>query len=238
MTALLHVADLESGYVDLPVLHGVTLDDAAGEIVSVVGANGAGKTTLVSTIAGLIPATAGRVEFDGTDITGRPANWITPRGIALVPEGRRLFPFLTVGENLRLGAYHSDARRHYAETLDEVLEMFPALAERRDQAAGSLSGGEQQMCAIARGLMARPKLMMLDEPSLGLAPIIVEHMFELIAKLAAGGLTVLLIEQNVAEALDISGRVYVLEQGRVVMSGTPSDLLGDDRLRSAYLGVA
>jgi branched-chain amino acid transport system ATP-binding protein len=238
MSTLLKVEGVHAGYGDLPVLHGVDLEVQEGEVVSVVGANGAGKTTLLNVIAGTVPLTAGRVTFDSETISGRPAHRIVARGLALVPEGRRLFPFLTVEENLRLGAFHKEARRRYDETLAEVLELFPVLAERPHQLAGSLSGGEQQMCALARGIMARPKLLMLDEPSLGLAPKIVEQVFALIPTLIERGLTILLVEQNVAEALELSDSADVLEQGRITMSGTGSEFLHNEALRAAYLGVA
>jgi branched-chain amino acid transport system ATP-binding protein len=237
MTPLLTVERLEAGYGDLRVLRGVDLEVHEGEVVSVVGANGAGKTTLLNAIAGTLPPTGGRVLLEGEEISGRPAHGIVSRGLALVPEGRRLFPFLTVQENLRLGAYHREARRRHDETLAEVLELFPILAERRDQLAGSLSGGEQQMCALGRGLMSRPKLLMLDEPSLGLAPIIVEQVFALIPTLVERGVTVLIVEQNVAEALELSTRANVLEQGRVALTGTGTEFLEDERLRAAYLGA-
>jgi branched-chain amino acid transport system ATP-binding protein len=238
MSTLLKVEGVHAGYGDLPVLHGVDLEVQEGEVVSVVGANGAGKTTLLNVIAGTVPLTAGRVTFDSETISGRPAHRIVARGLALVPEGRRLFPFLTVQENLRLGAFHKEARRRYDETLAEVLELFPVLAERPHQLAGSLSGGEQQMCALARGIMARPKLLMLDEPSLGLAPKIVEQVFALIPTLIERGLTILLVEQNVAEALELSDSADVLEQGQITMSGTGSEFLHNEALRAAYLGVA
>jgi branched-chain amino acid transport system ATP-binding protein len=238
MSPLLKVAELSVGYGDLPVLHDIDLEVQAGEVLSVLGPNGAGKTTLLRAIAGELPPTAGTVSFDGDVITGRAPEKVVPLGLALVPEGRKLFPRLTIEENLRLGAYHRTARRRTDETFAEMLEMFPVLADRRDQLAGSLSGGEQQMCAIARGLMARPRLLMLDEPSLGLAPVIVDQVFELVRTLAAGGLTVLLVEQNVGEALALSTRGCVLENGRLVMTGTSQELLADDGLRSAYLGIA
>ena len=237
MSALLQVSGLHSGYGDLPVLHGVDVEVHEGEVVSVVGANGAGKTTLLSTLAGVVPATAGTILLDGAELTAVPAHRVVEHGLVLVPEGRRLFPFLTVEENLRLGAYHRAARVRTAETMAEVYDLFPRLADRRGQNAGSLSGGEQQMCALARGLMARPRLLMLDEPSLGLAPIIVEQLFDLIKTLADRGLTVLLVEQNVGEALEFSTRGSVLEQGRVTMTGTGRELLDNPDLRSAYLGA-
>ncbi len=237
MTALLKVEGLHSGYGDLPVLHAVDLEVQEGEVATVVGANGAGKTTLLRTIAGAIPATSGRVSFDGVEISGLPAHRVVATGLALVPEGRRLFPFLTVEENLKLGAYHKDARRLYGQTFAEVLELFPILAERRTQLAGSLSGGEQQMCALGRGMMSRPKLLMLDEPSLGLAPIIVEQVFALIPTLLERGVTVLLVEQNVGEALQLSSSASVLEQGRITLRGTGHEFLNDPSLREAYLGA-
>jgi branched-chain amino acid transport system ATP-binding protein len=238
MSALLTVEQLHAGYGDLPVLRGVDLEVQEREVVSVVGANGAGKTTLLNAIAGTLPVTSGRVAFDGMEISGLPAHEMVAHGLALVPEGRRLFPFLSIEENLRLGAYHADARKRYAETLGEVLELFPILRDRRDQLAGSLSGGEQQMCALARGMMSRPRLLMLDEPSLGLAPIIVEQVFSLIPALVERGVTVLLVEQNVAEALELSAHANVLEEGRVTLSGTGAEFLHHEKLRAAYLGVA
>jgi branched-chain amino acid transport system ATP-binding protein len=238
MTApLLSVTDLHSGYGDLPVLHGVSFDVNEAEVVSVVGANGAGKTTLMSTLAGAVPATGGHVMFNGTDLTTVAPHQIAELGLVLVPEGRKLFPFMTVEENLRLGAYHKSARGAWRETLAEMYDMFPRLAERRNQNGGSLSGGEQQMCAIARGLMAKPKMIMLDEPSLGLAPIIVEQLFGMLAQLPARGLAVLLVEQNVAEALELSTRANVLEQGHITVTGRADEMLHNPELRQAYLGA-
>ena len=237
MTPLLKVEGLEAGYEDLPVLHGVDLVVEEGELVALVGANGAGKTTLLRAITGLLRPTSGEVEFAGERMTRRPAHDSVDRGLALVPEARKLFPFLTVGENLTLGAYPGRARGERADTLKEVLELFPVLADRREQLAGSLSGGEQQMCAIARGLMSRPRLLALDEPSLGLAPIIVEQLFGLLRTLGETGLTVLLVEQNVTEALELASRGYALEQGRTTVSGSGEELLADERLRAAYLGL-
>jgi len=234
---ILHVSNLRAGYGDLEVLHGVDLVVLEGDVVSVVGANGAGKTTLLSTIAGVVKPTSGSVVVDGVDITSIHAHQVAQHGIVLVPEGRKLFPFLTVEENLRLGAYHKGARAHAKETLAEVYDHFPRLVERRHQEAGSLSGGEQQMCAIGRGLMAKPRILMLDEPSLGLAPIIVEQMFGLIRSLAEEGLTILLVEQNVGEALELSNRANVLEQGEISMSGTGHELLQSPELQAAYLGI-
>ncbi len=236
-TPLLEVKELSSGYGDLPVLHGVSFDVNEAEVASVVGANGAGKTTLLATLAGALPSTGGHVLFNGTDLTTVAPYKIAELGLVLVPEGRKLFPFMTVEENLRLGAYHKSARGVWRETLGEMYDMFPRLKERRNQTAGSLSGGEQQMCAIARGLMALPKLIMLDEPSLGLAPIIVEQLFELLAQLPARGLAVLLVEQNVAEALELSARANVLEHGHITVHGEADTMLHNPELRRAYLGA-
>jgi branched-chain amino acid transport system ATP-binding protein len=234
---LLEVKELSSGYGDLPVLHGVSFDVNQAEVVSVVGANGAGKTTLLGTLAGAVPSTGGHVLFNGTDLTTVAPHKIAELGLVLVPEGRKLFPFMTVEENLRLGGYHKAARAVWRDTLGEMYDMFPRLKERRNQTAGSLSGGEQQMCAIARGLMALPKLIMLDEPSLGLAPIIVEQLFELLAQLAGRGLAVLLVEQYVAEALVLSARANVLEHGHVTVHGDADQMLHNPELRRAYLGA-
>jgi len=234
---ILEVTGLEAGYGDLKVLHGVDLVVPRGEVVSVVGANGAGKSTLLRAISGVIRATAGSIVVDGVDVTSVAAHKMIQHEIVMVPEGRKLFPNLTVEENLRLGAFHKAARVHSDATLEEVFGIFPRLIERRDQLAGSLSGGEQQMCAIGRGLMSRPKVLMLDEPSLGLAPIVVEQIFELIKQLSQSGLTILLVEQNVADALEFSSHASVMEQGEITLTGTGSELLIDERLQSAYLGV-
>ena len=234
---MLEVIDVDAGYGDVEVLRGVSLSISEGEVVSVVGANGAGKTTLLSAISGLRAPSSGKIMFDGFDITELPANKVVERGLALIPEGRGLFPGLTVEENLKLGAYHRDARRQRRASFDEVMELFPVLADRRVQLAGSLSGGEQQMCALARGLMSRPKLLMLDEPSLGLAPIIVELLFETITALRDRGMTLLLVEQNVAEALELSTRGYVMDQGQITMGGPAAELLQDRRIQEAYLGA-
>ena len=206
MSSILSVESLCSGYGELPVLDHITLDVGQGEIVSVVGANGAGKTTLLLTVGGHLRPFSGKVIFDGDDITAMAAHDAAARGLVLVPEGGRLFPFMTVLENLELGAYHKVARAHMEESLEEVLTMFPILAERRGQLAGRLSGGERQMCAVARAMMARPKLLMLDEPSLGLAPIMVDKVFDLVRGLVQSkGLSVLLVEQNVGNALSCVG---------------------------------
>jgi branched-chain amino acid transport system ATP-binding protein len=235
---ILEINNLTSGYGDLPVLHGVSLSVNKGEIYSILGANGAGKSTLLNTLAGTVKATSGAINFNGVDLAKIKPHKIAENGLVLVPEGRKLFPDCSVEDNLKLGAYHVAARKVAKETIEEMYEMFPRLAERKDQLAGSLSGGEQQMCAIARGLMAKPKILMLDEPSLGLAPIVVSQVFELIAGLPARGLTVLLVEQNVAEALSLSARASVLEQGNFTLTGTAKDLLNNPTLQEAYLGVA
>jgi len=235
---ILEINNLISGYGDLPVLHEVSLSVNKGEIYSILGANGAGKSTLLNTLAGTVKATSGAINFNGVDLAKIKPHKIAENGLVLVPEGRKLFPDCSVEDNLKLGAYHSAARKVAKETIEEMYEMFPRLAERKDQLAGSLSGGEQQMCAIARGLMAQPKILMLDEPSLGLAPIVVSQLFELIAGLPARGLTVLLVEQNVAEALALSARASVLEQGRFTLTGSAKDLLNNPTLQEAYLGVA
>jgi branched-chain amino acid transport system ATP-binding protein len=238
MAMLLDVEGIGSGYGDVPVLTDVSLSVGANEIVSVVGANGAGKTTLMSTIAGLLTCTAGTIRFDGEEIETLPAHQIVTRRLVLVPEGGRLFPFMTVLENLELGAFNGTARPALRSSLDDVLAHFPILAERRTQLAGSLSGGERQMCAIARAMMSQPKLLMLDEPSLGLSPLMVERVFELVLSLARQkGIAVLLVEQNVGDALGMADRGYVIERGRVVKSGTGQQLLADADVQRAYLGL-
>jgi branched-chain amino acid transport system ATP-binding protein len=236
--ALLDVQGIGSGYGDVPVLRDVSLSIGANEIVSVVGANGAGKTTLMSTIAGLLVCTAGTIRLDGERIEKLPAHQIVTRRLVMVPEGGRLFPFMTVLENLELGAFNGTARPALKASLDDVLAHFPILAERRTQLAGSLSGGERQMCAIARAMMSQPKLLMLDEPSLGLSPLMVARVFELVLSLVRQkGIAVLLVEQNVGDALSMADRGYVIERGRVVKSGTGRELLADADVQRAYLGL-
>lgn len=235
--AMLSLDGVDAFYGDLQALHGVTLAVRPREIVALVGANAAGKTTTLRVVSGLLPPRAGRVVFEGEEIADVPAHERVDLGIVQVPEGRRLFPFMTLEENLRLGAHVLEARRQEAESLQEVYALFPALAERREQLAGSLSGGEQQMCAIGRALMARPKLLMLDEPTLGLAPILVRRIFDTVRAINARGVTVLLVEQNVRQALAVAHRGCVLENGRVVLSGPAAELAGDERLRKAYLGL-
>ncbi len=219
------------------MLRGVSLRIADGEIVSVVGANGAGKTTLLKTIAGLVSPTAGAVELAGERLDRLPTHRIVERGVVRIPEGRKIFPEMTVLENLELGATIPRARRERSNTLRRVLALFPILAERARQLAGTLSGGEQQMLAIGRGLMSLPKLLMLDEPSLGLAPIMVREIFETIRRINADGMTVLLVEQDVIHSLDMSHRGYVLENGSIVLEGGGAALLANDHIRTAYLGI-
>lgn len=238
MDSILNVSKVCSGYGELPVLHDIDLQVNRGEIVSVVGANGAGKTTLLLTITGHLKAHAGRITFDGADVSAEPAHAAAARGLIMVPEGGRLFPFMSVLENLELGAYHDKARAQMKHNLDEVMEFFPILAERRKQLAGRLSGGERQMCAVARAMMGMPKLMMLDEPSLGLAPIMVDRVFELVKKLVATkGLTVLLVEQNVGNALHMCQRGYIIEHGQLLKTGTGSELLRDPDVQRSYMGL-
>ena len=238
MDAILSVKSLHSGYGELPVLEGISIDVGRGEIVSVVGANGAGKTTLLLTIGGHLKAHSGSVHFDGEDITNLPAHEAAARGLVMVPEGGRLFPFMTVLENLELGAYHAKARLHMRESLDEVMTLFPILADRRTQLAGRLSGGERQMCAVARAMMAMPKLLMLDEPSLGLAPIMVGKVFELIRQLVASkGLSVLLVEQNVGNALNLCDRGCIIEHGHILKMAPGNVLLKDPDVQRSYMGL-
>jgi branched-chain amino acid transport system ATP-binding protein len=234
---LLEIRSLNAFYGAVQVLHDVNLAIAPGELVGLVGANAAGKSTLMFSLAGLRTRCSGDILLDRTPIGHLPAYERTPRGLVLVPERRRLFPFMTVLENLELGAYARDARNIAPQTLTEVFELLPLLAERRSQIAGSLSGGEQQMLALGRALMARPRLLLLDEPTEGLAPIYVKLLFELIVRLRAQGLTVLIVEQNVQHVLRTVDRAYVLENGRIVMHGPGRELLADDRLRVAYLGL-
>jgi len=234
--ALLSIEQLRGGYGRTEVLRGVDLHVEAGEIVALLGSNGAGKSTLNNTVCGLFPAWAGSVTFDGAMLTHAHYRSVVKAGLIQVPEGRRVFPNLNVLENLALGSF-TRARERRAQNLERVFSIFPRLRERVAQAAGTLSGGEQQMLAIGRGLMAEPKLLILDEPSLGLSPLLVEELFALIARLNADGLSVLLVEQNVAQSLEIAHRAYVLENGSVRFSGTPDVLLASDDLRRAYLGL-
>jgi branched-chain amino acid transport system ATP-binding protein len=235
--ALLEICDLDLYYGDAQALAGVTLEVPEGEIVAIVGANGAGKSSLIRTIAGIERARAGSIRFKGSDITQLESHQTCNLGIGQVAEGRQIFPSLTVAENLEMGATLSRARARARQAMDEVLDMFPPLAERRDQIAGTMSGGEQQMLAIGRCLMGQPELIMFDEPSLGLAPTVVQEVLRTIRLLNRRGMTILLVEQNVAVSLKLSQHAYVLENGRIVMSGSGDALLHDDRVRQAYLGL-
>ncbi|MDH4059955.1 MAG: ABC transporter ATP-binding protein [Aquincola sp.] len=236
MSAMLQIEGLASGYGRVEVLRGVDLEVRSGETVALLGSNGAGKSTLNNTVSGLVSAWRGTVRFDGRDITRARSREVVQAGLIQVPEGRRVFPNLSVLENLELGAY-ARARERRDANVERVYATFPRLAERRAQAAGTLSGGEQQMLAIGRGLMAEPRLLILDEPSLGLSPLLVEELFALIARLHAQGLAILLVEQNVAQSLAIAGRAYVMENGTIRFAGTPAELLATDELRQAYLGM-
>jgi branched-chain amino acid transport system ATP-binding protein len=235
--AVLEVTGLVAGYGKATALHDVSLTVETGEIVAILGPNGAGKTTLVNSIARVLQPMGGSVVLDGSDLTAIAPHEISAHGVALVPEGRRIFSKMTVAENLDLGAYAMVARPVRDTNLAWVHEIFPRLAERRSQEAGTLSGGEQQMLAIGRALMSKPKLLLLDEPSLGLAPIIAQDIFEVLAEVNSTGVSILLVEQNAVEALDLAGRGYVLEEGRIVGEDTSDALLNDERLRKAYLGM-
>lgn len=234
---MLTVENIDVGYGPTTILQDVSLEVKEGEIVTIVGANGAGKTTTLRSIAGLLKPLKGRIVFGGEDITALRGDQVVERGITLIPEGRQLFPEMTVRENLLMGAYRKQARATQHKRLEEVMEMFPRLHERLHQSASSLSGGEQQMVAIARGMMANPRILMFDEPSLGLAPIIVSQVFDVVRTIAASGTTVLIVEQNVYTTLKVADRGYVLENGRVVLADSAEALLSDDHVRQAYLGV-
>ncbi len=234
---MLRLEGVDAFYGDLQALHGVSLEVREKEIVALVGANAAGKTTTLRVISGTLVARAGRATFGGKDLTSVLPHHRVALGIVQVPEGRRLFPFMTVLENLLLGAHTGAARAARGQGLAYVFNLFPVLSERKSQLAGSLSGGEQQMCAIARALMARPRLLMLDEPTLGLAPVLVRRIFETVKAINDDGVTVLLVEQNVRQALTLAHRACVLENGRLALTGLARDLLNDERLKKAYLGL-
>jgi len=234
---VLRVDRIRVCYDDIPALHEVSFEIEEGQIVSIVGSNGAGKSTILKTISGLLHPVAGQIEFAGTRIDRSPPYEIVRMGIAHVPEGRRIFSRLSVVENLYLGAYTRKSDEEKAETLEQIFRLFPILEERRNQRAGTLSGGEQQMLAIARALMSRPKLLMLDEPSLGLMPILVSKVFDILKQIHEEGITILLVEQNVREALELADRAYVLMTGNIVLQGTGEELLETDLVRQAYLGM-
>jgi branched-chain amino acid transport system ATP-binding protein len=234
---LLEIKNLFSGYKRIPVLHGISIEVEGKEILAVVGSNGAGKTTLLKSISGLLQPFAGEILFEQAPIGGLEPYQIVERGVVQVPEGRQLFNFLTVQQNLQVGSHISEARQRRADTLKAIFDLFPVLFERRQQLAGTLSGGEQQMLATARALMARPKMLMMDEPSWGLAPMLVHRLFQTIEVINQKGCTILLIEQHVQQALSIAFRGYVLERGNVVMQGGGQELLKDERLKESYLGM-
>ena len=234
--ALLEVKNLEVYYGVICALKGISFEVNEGEIVSLIGANGAGKTTMMQSVVGIIPKRNGSVIFDGQDITKTPCHKIVQLGMTQVPEGRRIFQELSVYENLMMGAYTVKNQQQFKEDLEKMFTKFPRLAERRNQIAGTLSGGEQQMLAMSRALMIRPKLLMLDEPSMGLAPILVDQVFEMIKELHAAGTTILLVEQNASKALEIADRAYVLETGNITLSGSGIELAQSDEVRKAYLG--
>ena len=234
---MLKVEDLYVRYGAFEVLHGISLYVEKGEIVALLGGNGAGKTTTINTISGAFQQTRGTIEFEGVDISNLTTHKRPPLGITQVPEGRKLFPDMTVMDNLLVGSYLPKCRAPRKENLERCFELFPKLYERRQQKAGSMSGGEQQMCAIARGLMQAPKLLMLDEPSLGLAPVVADSMFDAIQKINRQGVTILLVEQNVNASLEIASRGYVIETGQNVLNGTREDLLKSELVKKAYLGI-
>jgi branched-chain amino acid transport system ATP-binding protein len=236
--SLLSVEGIDVFYGDVQAVRGVSFSVEAGEVVTLIGANGAGKSTTLRTVAGLLAPRTGRVVFEGADLTGVPAHVLASKGLVLVPEGRQLWPGMSVLENLRMGAYVRGARVKADATLEEVFKMFPVLKRRIHQKAGTLSGGEQQMCAIGRGLMAQPRLLLLDEPALGLSPLLVKEVFATLRAIRSRGVTILLVEQNVQQALRLADRVYVLETGSVTLAGRSADLLVDHRVRDRYLGSA
>ena len=234
--AMLEVKNLEVYYGVIKALKGISFEVSQGEVIALIGANGAGKTTTLHTLTGLLQAKAGSITFEGKDITKTPAHNIVKLGIAHVPEGRRVFSNLTVYQNLRMGAYTRQDKGEIEQSLQTVYQRFPRLEERKNQLAGTLSGGEQQMLAMGRALMSHPKLIVMDEPSMGLSPIFVNEIFDIIEKVSAGGTTVLLVEQNAKKALSIAARAYVLETGNIVLSGDAKKLLNDDSIKKAYLG--
>ena len=234
---MLQLRSVDAGYGSFQALFGIDLDVKAGEAVGVIGPNGAGKTTLMRVISGLIRPLKGSIAMEGADVVATPPHRIVGLGVAHVPENRRLFPRLSVDDNLKMGAFIRDARGKYAERLEQVFDLFPRLKERRTQMAGTMSGGEQQMCAIGRALMSGPKLLLLDEPSAGLAPLVVQQVFDLVKRIRASGLTVLIVEQNVQQVLKVVDRAYLREAGTIRASGTSAEMQATDTVKQAYLGV-
>lgn len=234
---MLELKNVNAGYGSFQAIFDISLSVKAGEAIAVIGPNGAGKTTLLRVISRLLEATSGDISMQGQSYIDLPAHEVVGLGIAQVPEGRRLFPRLSVQDNLKMGAYTPAARQTYEERLDYVYQLFPRMAERRNQLAGTMSGGEQQMCAIGRALMSKPKLLLLDEPSAGLAPVIVQSIFELMHKIRAEGYTVLIVEQNIKQVLKVVDRGYLIETGKLRASGTSAELLASDEVHKAYLGV-
>ena len=234
---MLSLENVSAGYAGFQALFGVNLEVNAGEAVAVIGPNGAGKTTLLRVISKLIEPTAGEIRMEGNPLCPVPAHEVIARGIAHVPENRRLFPRLTVEENLKMGAFVVSSRPFFSQRLEFVYNLFPRMKERRAQLAGTLSGGEQQMCAIGRALMSGPKLLLLDEPSAGLAPVVVQSIFEMVRRICAQGYTVLIVEQNIRQVLKVVSRAYLLETGRIKASGPAAELLGSEHIRKAYLGI-
>lgn len=234
--ALLEVTDLKVYYGVIQAIKGISFEVNQGEVVALIGANGAGKTTTLHTLSGLLPAKEGKIVFDGKDITKTPPHKIVSMGMAQVPEGRRVFQELSVLENLKLGAYTRSNKAEISETLERVYDRFPRLKERKNQVAGTLSGGEQQMLAMGRALMSKPRLILMDEPSMGLSPLLVTEIFDIIEEIRKGGTTVLLVEQNAKKALSIADRAYVLETGNITLSGPAAELINDESVKKAYLG--
>lgn len=234
--AMLKVTDLEVSYGMIQAIQGISFEVEQGEVIALIGANGAGKTTILHTVTGLLKSKAGKIEFEGKDITKLPGHKIVALGMAHVPEGRRVFADLTVLENLKLGAYTRNDKQEIDDTLKMIYKRFPRLEERKSQLAGTLSGGEQQMLAMGRALMSHPKIILMDEPSMGLSPIFVSEIFDIIKEISASGTTVLVVEQNAKKALSIADRAYVLETGKIVLAGAAKDLLENDSVKKAYLG--
>lgn len=234
--AMLEIKDLEVQYGVIKAIKGISFEVKEGEVIALIGANGAGKTTILHTITGLLPSCAGKIIYEGTDITKMPGHKIVTLGMAHVPEGRRVFSQLTVFQNLRMGAYTRKDKKEFEDTIQMVYQKFPRLEERKNQTAGTLSGGEQQMLAMGRALMSHPRIILMDEPSMGLSPIFVEEIFKIIREISATGTTVLLVEQNAKKALSIANRAYVLETGQIVLEGLADTLMNDDSVKKAYLG--